>query len=144
MDDHTSPRSGSAPPLLELDGPWNWDAVLAGTARHALESLLATAVPSRRWFGAKARTVRSARILDAFPIQPQVRLALVEFQFDDGAPRCISYRSPLPRQHVAEQLLAASPGGAWADVRATGRRADRTAVRRAFRSRVLHEIANAH
>ena len=92
---------------------------VAGTARHALESLLATAVPSRRWFGAKARTVRSAHILDAFPVQPHVRLALVEFQFDDGAPEVYQLPLAFAPPARAAQILAASPGGGWADVRAT-------------------------
>ncbi len=55
-------------PLLEVHG--DWDDVFAGTARRHLERLLPGFLASRRWFGGKARTIRSAIIADVVAMRP--------------------------------------------------------------------------
>lgn len=51
---------------LRLTG--RWEALCEGEAKDALETLLRDALPTRRWFGGKARRIRSVTVTDAVPI----------------------------------------------------------------------------
>jgi maltose alpha-D-glucosyltransferase / alpha-amylase len=65
-----------------------WDTLLEGNVRTLIErDLLAPFLQRQRWFGAKARPIRSARFIDWGLLRrgPQpLFLTLVEAQFDDG------------------------------------------------------------
>ena len=53
-------------PTLEVTG--SWEALLAGGERQQLEDVLSAYLRPRRWFGAKARRVKSVQIVEAVPV----------------------------------------------------------------------------
>ncbi len=71
-------------PTLAIEPPWNWDKVLAGPARELLTKAMAEAIATRRWFGSKARTVRSLEILDALALDQRIRALIVQVHFASG------------------------------------------------------------
>jgi maltose alpha-D-glucosyltransferase/alpha-amylase len=89
----------------------SWESVLEGGGRYWLETaLLPEFLPKQRWFGGKARRIRSTRIADwaALPDSNGV-VALVEVQYERGEPD--SYFLPLALSFGtnAENLAEASP-----------------------------------
>ncbi|HEY3788438.1 MAG TPA: putative maltokinase, partial [Urbifossiella sp.] len=65
-----------------------------GPSRRQLERLLPGFLASRRWFGGKARTIRSAHIADVIPIRPTpVSYAVVQVNYNEGEPE--QYLIPL-------------------------------------------------
>lgn len=81
MDDRASYRSLT---VLRLDAAWSWDAVLAGPERANLARAMAAVLPTRRWFGAKTRSIRGLEILEAIPISELGRLLVVRVTFESG------------------------------------------------------------
>src|SRR5579883_240348 len=78
-------RTEMAP--LEAD---NWEAVLEGAGRFWLETAaLPEFLPKQRWFGGKARRIRTTRIADwaALPDSNAV-LAVIEVRYERGDPEC--------------------------------------------------------
>src|SRR3569623_941603 len=66
---------------------FGWPSVLEDGAREALQAALLAYVTPRRWFRAKNRGARSARVLDLVPLPgSQDVLAVLEIGFDSGAP----------------------------------------------------------
>ena len=90
MDDRASIRSLT---VLTIDAAWSWDAVLVGPERKLLTSAMASILPTRRWFGAKARTIRELEILEAIPISELGRLLVVRVAFESGSDEI--YQVPL-------------------------------------------------
>ena len=93
---------GAGIPVL----PFGWPAVLQPPARPALERALLAHVTPRRWFRAKNRRARSARVADLVPL-PGARdvLALVDIAFDRGADE--RYLVPLAFLSAADAERAA-------------------------------------
>jgi trehalose synthase-fused probable maltokinase len=81
MEDRASFRSLTT---LTIDAAWSWDAVLAGPERTRLATAMAAVLPTRRWFGAKTRTIRELEILEAIPISDLGRLLVVRAAFESG------------------------------------------------------------
>lgn len=65
----------------------SWEDLLRGSQRAELEAILPAFLRPRRWFGSKARTIKSAVMQEAFRV-PYARtiayLALVRVEFQDG------------------------------------------------------------
>ena len=104
------PRVGAAgaavaatgPPRIELEG--TWEGLMRGEARGLLEPMLRDYMPRCRWFRAKTRTIRSAKIIDAIPICDEGRrvdLALVNLEYVSGNPEV--YLLPLG-QAVGDEI----------------------------------------
>ena len=75
------------PPVIAVAA--GWPAVLRGRARTALEEALPAFLRTRRWFGGKARRIKSARIADAVPIpygDSTAYLCLVQVEYAEGDP----------------------------------------------------------
>jgi maltose alpha-D-glucosyltransferase/alpha-amylase len=53
-------------PVLAIEGSWR--ACLEGRSKRGLEGALLEVLPSRRWFGGKARTLRAIEIVEAIPM----------------------------------------------------------------------------
>jgi len=74
------------PPALFVGAAW--DTLLDGNVRTLIErDLLAPFLQRQRWFGAKARPIRSARFIDWGLLRPGPQplfLTIVEAQFQDG------------------------------------------------------------
>jgi len=66
-----------------------WENLFGKQAKGALENVLPRYFKGCRWFGGKARSIRSARIVDALPapsMAPPAFLLLVEVAYVDGDP----------------------------------------------------------
>ena len=94
-----------------------WEGLFDGVSRQRLETInLPEYLPKQRWFGAKSRHIKSARIADWTALNgPHSALALVEAQFDTGASE--TYLAPLAMtfgdavdqlRHDAPQAIVAS------------------------------------
>jgi len=78
-----------------------WESVLEGGGRSRLEAALPAVLAGRRWFGGKARTVRSVRLTETVPLAGRdltgpaggAVLALVDVDYTEGEPE--SYALPL-------------------------------------------------
>lgn len=74
-------------PVLHVSG--DWDEVIKGPDRQALERLLPVFLCSRRWFGGKAKTIQSTRIVDAIAMSPtaaelEAYLLLVQIEYAEA------------------------------------------------------------
>lgn len=81
-------------PLLEMSGPW--DRELDEGTKLGLEKHLAAYLKTCRWFGGKARPVRSVKIVDSIPVSfdgTRAWLNILEVQYGDGRPE--TYLLPL-------------------------------------------------
>jgi maltose alpha-D-glucosyltransferase/alpha-amylase len=81
-------------PILTVAG--GWEAVLSGAARDGLEEVLPDYIRQRRWFGAKARTIKSAEITQDFRVgygERAAHVCLVQVEYNEGPPD--SYLMPL-------------------------------------------------
>ncbi len=103
MQDHAA---GGTLPTLTIDAPWNWTDALAGTARAALAAALAQALPTRRWYGSKARTIRTLEILDAFSLADRFGWLIVRVHFTAGSDEV--YQVPLSYFAAVERIDAAA------------------------------------
>jgi maltose alpha-D-glucosyltransferase/alpha-amylase len=94
-----APDVASAPPPEELpllEAAGSWEAVLQGRSRAALEKILPEYLQKCRWFGGKARQVRTAKIFDAYRMafdSSSAYFAFTEVQYSTGLPE--SYLLPL-------------------------------------------------
>jgi maltose alpha-D-glucosyltransferase/alpha-amylase len=71
----------AAVPVLAIEGSWR--SFLADGAWRDLEILLLDVLPTRRWFGGKARTLRSVEIREAIPLGESGLLALLFVDYTD-------------------------------------------------------------
>jgi len=74
-------QSGPPPAVIELEGPP--ETVFDESNRHLLERLLPSFLATRRWFGGKARALRSAEVAEAVPARMTVAGAEVQFVLVD-------------------------------------------------------------
>jgi trehalose synthase-fused probable maltokinase len=120
--DAQADASRSDLPTLECPSAWDWDRAIGGQLQGPLEAAIARQIVARRWFGAKARTIRGVKIVEAIAITPDTRLLLLEIEFTTGPSEV--YQVPLGyvASDRAEQVVAANADQAWARVRIAGSR----------------------
>ena len=83
-------------PLATLEAAGSWEQVLARGSKSALERVLATYLPNCRWFGGKARRIRSVSLGDVVGVSMDGRdaqLATVDVVYAEGESE--SYLLPL-------------------------------------------------
>jgi maltose alpha-D-glucosyltransferase / alpha-amylase len=111
-------------PEVTVSGQWT--ALLRGPGRERLEATLPDVLRRQRWFGGKARVIRSTRLTDAIPVgrkdRPDLHVLLVHVEYVDGEPE--EYVVPV---HFAEgeeagRLEATAPASVLAHVRGQGQR----------------------
>src|SRR5215470_6065007 len=90
----------AAPAPLTVRG--DWDMVLRGDSRAALERRLPPFLQGSRWFGGKALTMRSLRITDQLPLngtggEPLAVVTLLQVDYTDGSAE--TYVLPLGFAH---------------------------------------------
>ncbi|HWM91097.1 MAG TPA: maltose alpha-D-glucosyltransferase [Thermoanaerobaculia bacterium] len=123
---------GSEAEIPELALAGAWESCLEGRCKEDLERALAGLLPTRRWFGSKARTIRDLKIREPIPLElsqqdvpgeVDARLVLISVEYTEGEPE--TYALPLAFAHGerAEQVLrdwrpavlarlqSAAPGG---------------------------------
>ena len=74
-------------PVIEIAGAW--DQVIIGGAKAALEKILPRYLQNRRWFGGKARKIRSVKIIDAIAMpvdSTRDYFVAVELAYGEGDP----------------------------------------------------------
>ncbi len=102
------PKAGAAalaaaewkPPVLEIGE--RWADLLGEDAKDRLERGLPGYLRTCRWFGAKARAVRKAELIEVIPVSPDTRLTFVRVWFVDGEPETYV----LPLAHAAGEAAA--------------------------------------
>jgi maltose alpha-D-glucosyltransferase/alpha-amylase len=103
------------PPVLTIKGEWQ-KLLLPGSL---LESALLRYVPGRRWFRSKSRRARNVELIDAVPLAPELELAVIEIEFDDGEDEtyavpvaCVERDEP-PETAIAELTGLGRPTRVW-------------------------------
>ncbi len=85
------PTETAAMPTIEVAD--SWQEVLSGRARASLEELLPDYLQARRWFGARARRIKTAEIVEVIPVpppspverrEPAGYVTLVHVEFTEG------------------------------------------------------------
>ncbi|HYD50393.1 MAG TPA: maltose alpha-D-glucosyltransferase [Terriglobales bacterium] len=74
-------------PVLRVTA--DWEELIVGRSRRALEAILPAYAERCRWFGGKARQVRNASIVDAIKMprgENPIYLTLVLFEYNEGEP----------------------------------------------------------
>lgn len=69
-------------PTIEVEG--NWESVFTGKKLNEIEDALFDYLPYRRWFGGKAKSIKSIDIIETMPIHraaPSARFALVSVDY---------------------------------------------------------------
>jgi maltose alpha-D-glucosyltransferase / alpha-amylase len=116
-----------AAPLARMHGalaaPGSWESVLEGRSRAHVEEVLPGYLAAKRWFRAKARPVRSARIRDLIPVrygEGVAYLTLVEVTYTDAD--ADTYVLPLAfgAGRRATEVQRDNPAAVIAEVATTG------------------------
>ena len=103
-------------PALNVSG--SWEAVFRGGAKIALEEILPAYLARSRWFGGKARQIKTAKILDTVAIPSGTsgaRLVMVEVRYTEGEPEV--YVLPLTYGEGGKAVQGVGPHGMVARVR---------------------------
>ena len=143
------PGAEAEPPIITLRDGWE---LSSRSAAAALEPVLAADLPGRRWFGAKARTISSVRVLDVIPIRTDVPeeelrtyMALVMFGFAEGEPQTFSVPLALAAPERTARVLQQYQAAVFATVRSKGHEERRTLydamLDPAFPPALMHMIA---
>ena len=115
-----APRQESLP-VLSAAGSAN--GLLEGIPRRVLEGALPQYLRSRRWFGGKARTIRSVQILDAISIPPaggapEAHLLLIKLTYLEGEPDVYLLTVAAARADEADRIAREMPNSLIATVAA--------------------------
>jgi maltose alpha-D-glucosyltransferase/alpha-amylase len=105
--------------LHRLTVQTTWEEVFAGPQREALEAILATFLPARRWFGGKARTIRSVELAEAIPLSGgplQAYTTLLRVDYTEGDPQTYVLPLTFASGDQADRIRADSPQAALADL----------------------------
>ena len=96
-------------PELRLSGPW--ERFVAGRDRQALTDVLSAYLPRCRWFGGKARRLKTIEISDALPIRSGQRAAhalVLRTKYDDGGAESYFLPVGLAETEGADELKGRS------------------------------------
>jgi maltose alpha-D-glucosyltransferase/alpha-amylase len=107
-------------PHLEIAA--SWDQAVRGKFKPALEKLLPDYLKKARWFGGKARPVRSAKILGAIPIpfdSKTAYLTFTEVQYQGGMPETYTLPMTFASEERAAELRQSNPGAVVTQIRAS-------------------------
>ena len=104
-------------PVIGIEG--SWKSCLEGKGQRDLESALLDVLPSRRWFGGKAGTLRAVEIQEVIPIGPGAVLTLLGADSTDADPEVYALplafapdgASGIPRDLIVARLESNVPEG---------------------------------
>jgi maltose alpha-D-glucosyltransferase / alpha-amylase len=105
--------------LPALTAGRDWESLLHGPARRALERVLAGYVPQRRWFGGKARELRAVEIIDQVKIPTTdgaAQVLVLQMEFAAGDPEVYVLPVTFASGTGAEMILNEQPAAAIARV----------------------------
>src|SRR5438309_3247622 len=96
--------------LAEVRTAGGWEAALVGAAKERLESVLLGYIPQRRWFGGKARRIKTASIVDVVTVpgaEGNSYLTSVVIGYAEGDPDTymipIAYANAPEAPHILER-----------------------------------------
>ncbi len=84
----------------------SWQALLSPANRERLDRAIAERIGTKRWFGAKARTIRQVTVVDAFALLDAVQLLLVDISFVDGSSEVYQVPLALASGNLALRAIA--------------------------------------
>jgi maltose alpha-D-glucosyltransferase/alpha-amylase len=109
--------SGADLPTIAVRG--DWSHTFTGRSRPLLERALPRYLQGSRWYGGKARTLRSVEVIDAVPMlggrgRTGLQLVLARVEYADGEPETYVLPLTVASGERAEDRLAAYPNAAVA------------------------------
>jgi maltose alpha-D-glucosyltransferase / alpha-amylase len=126
------PDTSDASPAEDLSVPsvWvsaEWEGLLRGRGQARLEAALPQVLQRQRWFGGKARHIRSVSLDDVVPVgskqAPALHILIVEVEYVDGEPERYVIPIGFAGGEEAGRLMATSPDAILVEVRARGPKA---------------------
>jgi maltose alpha-D-glucosyltransferase / alpha-amylase len=114
-----------------LRAPGGWESLFLKENKRALENLLPGYIRTRRWFGGKARRIKSMEILDTvhFPqSSPPACLSLVRVEYTEGESDMYSFPLAFESGERAAQILRETPQMAVARLTVRNRGEEREGV----------------
>jgi len=90
----------------------DWESLFSKERKGALENILPAHLRARRWFGGKARRIKSTEIVDAVPIpydEVRAYITLVQVEYADGDPETYVLPLTVASGERAEQVLRDAP-----------------------------------
>jgi len=123
------PETESELPALSVTG--DWTSALRGSSREALERLLPSYIPERRWFGGKAFRIKEVELVEAIPVPPDSGAVLAIFRVDYDQHESEVYLLPLAftEGERASELRRELPQACLADLRLRPRPPSKAAAR---------------
>jgi maltose alpha-D-glucosyltransferase/alpha-amylase len=121
-EEAAAPADELAPAIY---GAVSLDALVAGKGRGELERALARFLPTRRWFGGKARRIRSVSLVDALPLAGEraalpARVIIARVDFIEGEPETYAIPLILLEGDRAERTAADAPRSVVARIERRG------------------------
>ena len=97
--------------LLDEHGePAKISAILRGSGRKTLESLLLKYIPRQRWFGAKSRSIEHVTIEECIEVpETTAAILLLSIAYETGEPDTYQLPIALVQGSAAQQLQATAP-----------------------------------
>jgi maltose alpha-D-glucosyltransferase / alpha-amylase len=98
----TTTQSGEAAVVPTIEVSDSWQEVLSGRARASLEEVLPDYLRERRWFGSRARRIKTTEIVEVIPVppaspdegrEPAGYVSLIHVEFTEGDPQ--TYQVPI-------------------------------------------------
>ncbi|HEX9446224.1 MAG TPA: maltose alpha-D-glucosyltransferase [Candidatus Binatia bacterium] len=116
-----SRRAEAAPPaeLATLEAAGSWEGILQGRNRAGLEKILPEYLQKCRWFGGKARQIRSVKIAEVFRLPYDSTAAYIVFaevQYVGGLPETYLLPLAFAAPERLPEIAQASPAAAVARV----------------------------
>ncbi len=107
-------------PALKVSGRGQaaWETVFQGAAKAALEAALPRYLMPRRWFGAKARTIRGIEIVEAVLILPDAYLVMIRVDYTAGEPDTYVLPTAFVSGEAAQALARERPAAVIATLQA--------------------------
>jgi maltose alpha-D-glucosyltransferase/alpha-amylase len=94
-----------------------WSQLVGGPAEASFLAAIGRAIVSRRWFGAKTRTIQAIEVLDSLPLSTAARLLLLRLVFSGGPDEIYQVPLALADGDEAQRALAGQNASLWAQIR---------------------------
>ena len=108
-------------PVLRAPAAWDWGLLLKGRIKSQLETILASAIKSRRWFGGKARTLQNLTIMEVIRLEPaDASIVLLKVDYVEGEPQVYVLPLGVATGAAAERLISETSPSLIARVQIAG------------------------
>src|SRR5262249_54387503 len=121
------PVTQKAPIHLTVQGPWK--SVFSGRTRVALEERLLSYIQTQRWFGGKARQIKSVSFVEGVPISfdsADASITQIQVEYTEEDPEIYVLPLAFATGERAEQMCEASPNPVLARITVRDKDRERT------------------